>query len=370
MVDVSRRMLIGAAAAAPAVTALAAAPETPVTGLPRIGPAPETAHLLLNENPYGPAPSAIRAMADLADRGCYYNFAVAPRLTAMIAERLGVGEDQVVVGNGSFELLAAALADWGIRGSIVSPELTFDEPLRPAEAHGAKVVRVPLGADMGIDLAALKAAAGPETALVHICNPNNPTGMLIDPAALRGFVRAMDPKVTVLIDEAYNELTDLPEQSSVADLVREGRNVIISRTFSKIYGMAGLRVGYTVSSAANAARIRGRLLTIGINNAGLAAALASYQDSGFARFSKERIVEARGILLDSIRRAGLRVLPSQANFLFVEVPDADALQKAMAARGIMIRGAYGKWTRWSRVSTGKIEHVRRYAEALPALVKG
>ena len=222
---------------------------------------------------------------------------------------------------------------------------------------------------MGVDLAALAAAVTPDTAMVYLCNPNNPTGMLIDPAALRTFIRALPPHVTVLIDEAYNELTNAPEQASVVDLVREGRNVIVTRTFSKIYGMAGLRVGYAIGSAENAERIRKRATTIGCTTPSLAAALACYNDTGFTRFSKEKVVEARTILLDAIKAAGLRVLPSQANFLFVEVPDADALRDAMAKRGIAIRGAYGKWTRWSRVSTGKIEHVRRYAEALPALVK-
>ena len=101
----------------------------------------------------------------------------------------------------------------------------------------------------------------------------------------------------------------------------------------------------------------------------LAAALACYQDTGFMRLSKEKVLEARGILLTAIKGAGLRVLPSEANFLFVEVPDANAVRDAMAKRGIAIRGAYGKWTRWSRVSTGKIEHVRRYAEALPQVVR-
>lgn len=368
--DFSRRMLIGAAAAAP--VALAEAPsfaQAAAPGLPRFGPAPDAAHLVFNENPYGPAPSAIRAMAETADKGCYYTFGIGPKLAATIADRFRVRPDQVSLGNGSFELLSAAALDWGAQGPIVCPELMFDEPLRQAEAAGAKIVRVPLGADMGVDLAAIADRARHGASMVYLCNPNNPTGMVIDPAALRAFIRAIDPRVTVLIDEAYNELTDNPAQSSVADLVREGRNVIISRTFSKIYGMAGLRVGYTISSADHAQRIQRHLMTIGVNNAGLAAALASYNDEGFMRFSKERVVEARTILLGAIKRAGLRVLPSQANFLFVEVPDADALQKAMAAKGVIIRGAYDKWPRWSRVSTGKIEHVQRYAAALPDALK-
>ena len=364
---ISRRTLIGAAAAAPAVAASRPG-WAQNSELPRFGPAVGEAHLVFNENPYGPAPSAIRAMADVAAQGCSYVDDIEPRLIDMIAERFGVGRDQVALGNGSYELLSAAGLAWGAKGAILCPELMFDEPLGQAARQGARIVHVSLAADMGVDLAALAAGARPGTSLVYLCNPNNPTGMLLDPGALRAFVRAMDPKITVLVDEAYNELTDRPEQSSVVDLVREGRNLIVTRTFSKIYGMAGLRVGYAISSPGNIARIRERALTIGVNSAGLAAALACYQDTGFTRFSKERILEARGLILEATRRAGLRVLPSQANFVFVEVPDANAMRKAMAERGIMIRGAYGQWTRWSRVSTGRIEHVRRYAEALPQVL--
>ncbi len=365
--DFSRRMLIGAAAAAPAVAALAK--DSAPAAESAFGPAAAEAHLLFNENPYGPAPSAIRAMADAASAGCYYPDTANERLAAMIAERFRVKPEQVELGNGSFEILSRIGLDWGAKGAIVCPELMFEEPLRQAEARGTKLVRLPLAADMGVDLAALAAAVAPDTAMVYLCNPNNPTGMLIEPAALRGFIRALPPHVTVLIDEAYNELTNAPEQASVVDLVREGRNVIVTRTFSKIYGMAGLRVGYSISSTENAERIRMRATTIGCGSPALAAALACYQDTGFMRFSKEKVLEARGILLTAIKGAGLRVLPSETNFLFVEVPDANAVRDAMAKRGIAIRGAYGKWTRWSRVSTGKIEHVRRYAEALPEVVR-
>ena len=365
--DISRRGMIGFAAGTAlvgATTSRAASPR-PV----HFGPPAGEAHLIYNENPYGPAPSAIRAMAESASQGSYYVDDIAPKLAAMIAERHRVAPEQVVLGNGSSEVLAAAAMAWGARGAILTSELTFDESLHYAEPKGVKLVRQPLARDMGIDLAGLAARVGPDIALVHICNPNNPTGMLLEPAALRGFIRSGRPGTTVLVDEAYNELTDHPMADSMVDLVREGRDVIVTRTFSKIYGMAGLRVGYAITTSANAQRIRDWNMTIGLNSAGLAAALASYNDIGFLTYSRSRIAEGRSMLVAAIKAAGLRCLPSQANFVFVEVPDADRLQKAMAARGIMIRGAYGKWHNWSRVSTGKIEHIRRYAETLPQLVR-
>ena len=368
--DISRRSLIGIAAgtalAGPgAARLLAAQPALPV----QFGPPAGEAHLIYNENPYGPAPSAIRAMAQTAAQGSYYIDDIAPKLTALIAARHRVAPEQVVLGNGSSEVLAAAALAWGKTGAILTSELTFDEALHYAQPKGVTLVRQPLVPDMSIDLVGLAARAGPDIALVHICNPNNPTGMLLAPAALRGFIRNVRPGTTVLIDEAYNELTDHPLADSMVDLVREGRDVIVTRTFSKIYGMAGLRVGYAISTPANAKRIRDWNMTIGLNSAGLAAALASYNDTGFLAYSRARISQGRAMLVAAAKAAGLRSLPSQANFVFVEVPDADALQKAMAAHGIMIRGAYGRWHNWSRVSTGKIEHIRRYVEALPQLVR-
>lgn len=367
MVELSRRALIGASAAG----AVALGSRLEAAGkseAPVFGPAPGVAQLSLNENPYGPAPAALRAMADAAARGCYYPDAANDRLTAMIAERAGVAPEQVVLGNGSFEVLANVALAWGQGGAILTPELLFDAPLQRATALGVKRVTVPLAPDMAIDLAAVAARVGPDIGLVYLCNPNNPTGMALDPAALRAFIRALPPGLPVLVDEAYNELAENPAQATMLDLVREGRNVIVTRTFSKIYGLAGLRVGYAIAGREAAARLQAQSATMGLSSAALSAAIASFDDQPFLRFSRERIVEARGLIVEAAQRAGARTLPSQTNFVFVEVPDADTLRDRMAARGITIRGAYGKWRQWSRVSTGRIEDVRRYAAALPELL--
>jgi histidinol-phosphate aminotransferase len=220
---------------------------------------------------------------------------------------------------------------------------------------------------MGVDLDAMAGAAvASKASMIYLCNPNNPTAMLADPQALRALSARLPAQTTLLVDEAYNELTDQPRQNSVVDLVAAGRNVIVSRTFSKIYGLAGLRIGYILSTPANAERINSNIMTIDLGTASVAAAIASLNDEAFMAFSKNRILEGRGIILDAVRRAGLEALPSQANFVFVRVPDANAVKAHMAERGIIIRGAYGKWKNWSRVSTGRIEDVRRYAAELPA----
>lgn len=145
--------------------------------------------------------------------------------------------------------------------------------------------------------------------------------------------------------------------------------MIVCRTFSKIYGMAGLRVGYAITSEANALRIRSHMMSLGGNLARIAAAIANYDDTPFLDQSRAMVLEGRAMIIDAVAKAGLTALPSQTNFVFVQVPDADALRDAMAERGIAIRGACGPWTGYSRVSTGKLDDVARYTAALPELAQ-
>ena len=359
--------LTGSLGALP-LSALGAAAAAPMAE-PDFGPKIGQALLSRNENPYGPAPSALRAMAETARMGCYYADRGLQRLTAMIAERHGVAPAQVVVGAGSTEILCAIALAWGRKGAILCPDLFWDTTVIYGERQGVTSIRVPLAADMNVDLPAMAAKAADGVALVQLCNPNNPTGMLIEPAALRSFAAQVTPHATLLVDEAYNELTDRPEDNAMIDLVRSGKDVIVCRTFSKIYGMAGLRVGYAITSEANAARIQSYLMSFGGNLAGLAAAIASYDDTAFLSQSRAAVLEGRAMIMDAVGRAGLDALPSQTNFVFVKVPDANALQGAMAQKGISIRGSYGEWKGYSRVSTGKLEDVSRYAAALPELAQ-
>lgn len=367
----TRRNFLGAASLA---GGLAAAPVPVLAAAPRIEPdfGPKIGQALLsrNENPYGPAPSALRAISETAQMGCYYTDRGNEKLTAMIAERHGVSPSQVVIGDGSTEILCAIALAWGRKGAILCPDLFWDTTVVYGERQGVNSIRVPLTADMSLDLAAMAAKTGGGVSLVQICNPNNPTGMLIPAADLRAFAASVTPKVTLLIDEAYNELTDRPDDNAMIDLVRSGLDVIVCRTFSKIYGMAGLRVGYAITSEENAERIRSHLMSFGGNLAGIAAAIASYNDNAFLSQSRAMVLEGRAMIMDAVAKAGLTALPSQTNFIFVKVPDANALRDAMGEKGIAIRGAYGAaWRGYSRVSTGKLEDVARYAAALPELAE-
>lgn len=367
----TRRSILGAASLA---SGLAAAPLPVLAAAPRVEPdfGPKIGQALLsrNENPYGPAPSALRAISESAQMGCYYTDRGTEKLTAMIAERHGVSPSQVVIGEGSTEILCAIALAWGRKGAILCPDLFWDTTVVYGERQGVQSIRVPLAADMSLDLTALAAKVTDGVSLIQICNPNNPTGMLIPAPDLRAFAASAAPKATVLIDEAYNELTDRPDDNAMIDLVRSGLDVIVCRTFSKIYGMAGLRVGYAITSQDNAARIRAHLMSFGGNLAGIAAAIASYNDTAFLNQSRAMVLEGRAMIMDAVAKAGLTALPSQTNFVFVKVPDANALRDAMGERGIAIRGAYGAaWRGYSRVSTGKLDDVARYAAALPELAQ-
>lgn len=335
---------------------------------PDFGPTNGTALLSRNENPYGPAPSAIKAITENAKMGCYYTDRGLEKLHHMIAERHNVDVKQVVVGSGSTEILCAISIAWGRDGPILCPDLFWDTTVKYGERQGVKSIRVPLTSDMNVDLAGIEAGLTDEVSLIQICNPNNPTGVLIPSADLRSFAGRTSGKATLLVDEAYNELTDAPDDNTMIDMVRGGADMIVCRTFSKIYGMAGLRVGYAITSEANAERIRSHMMSFGGNLGGVAAALGCYNDFDFLGKSRAMVLEGREMIMEAVAKAGLSALPSQTNFVYVEVPDADAVQKAMMDRGIRIRGAYGKWTQYSRVSTGMIADVARYAKALPEVI--
>lgn len=330
------------------------------------GPDPADAHLVFNENPFGPSPKALQAIASASTQGAYYQGRSIQYLMDMIAETNGVSSDHVMISSGSYEALTAIAMAYASEGATLGPDLYWDTTARWAEDKGfSKIVRVPMGKDLEVDLDALAARVDDDIALVHIVNPNNPTGRLIPPAKLAKFIKDVSPKTTVLVDEAYIELSDDPEGNSMMEFVRRGENVIIARTFSKIYGMAGLRVGYTLAAPEILKKVQPYLVS-SPNVAGIAAAIASYQDTEFLSMSKTRLVEARQMITEGVAAHGLKALPSQTSFVFVDTgASADAYQKKMAQKGILIRGAYGTYTPYSRVSCGYAEDVQRYLDAIP-----
>lgn len=377
--QISRRlMLTGAAGASLAAAASSAAraaekkgafPPSAHLGAPLLGPEDGVALLARNENPYGPSQSALKMVEYAATKGAYYPDSAYPRLAEMIAERHGVSPGQIAITTGSGEALSAVALIYGPKGPIVAPRLFWDTTALYAEKLGmAEIVRVPLAADMSVDLAAIEAAVTGETGLVQLCNPNNPTGLVSEAKTFKAAVKRMAKKTAVLVDEAYMELADDPEGDTCVDLIKAGDNVIVARTFSKIYGMAGLRIGYTISSEETAAKIRGTAMSW-ISGAGLAAAIGAYNDHQFLDFSRAKIVEARDMIAAKTKELGMKALPSQTNFVYFKSgKQANDLAKTMADNKILIRGQYMDYNEWTRVSTGRLEDVERFCAFLPEAV--
>lgn len=373
-----RGFLLGAAAtvagasALKAGIALADGHGREMAEMPLFGPLPGVAKLDSNENPYGPSPAALAAIRDASTHGAYYVERAPLRLREMIAERHGVEPDYVTLSSGSSGGLVACAVEAGTRGNILAPDLFWDTTSKSVEDQGiAEIVRLPKHPDLEIDLDAMYAAIDDSISMVQIVNPNNPTGMLMDAAAVRDFCIKASKKATVLVDEAYNEVTDSPGDNSMVSLVKAGHDVIVARTFSKIYGMAGLRVGYLIADPEKI-RAMGRygIGWYGLNQSGIAAALACYDDQDFMDASRAKIREGREMVYSALKGNGLTGLPSQTNFIFVNLGaiDADAFQAAMAEENVLIRGIYRDYKHMSRVSMGRLEHVQMYVDALPRVL--
>ena len=378
MSSFSRRSFLGSSVAAAglatgvAVSGVSTA-SAETTKSPAYGPAAGVAKLNANENPYGPSPAALKEAFEATRLGAYYVGASVPMLKAMIAERHGVTPEHIALSSGSSGVLTYIATAAGAKGNILTPDLFWDTTARMGTRHAGEVVRLPKDDGLAIDLDAMFAAIDDTISMVQVTNPNNPTGLVLDGEALRAFCKRASRKATVLVDEAYNELTEDPEYTSMVDLVREGYDVIVARTFSKIYGMAGMRVGYTIASPETTEKM---ILDYGLgsyamNQGGLAAAVASYNDLAFLEMSKSKILEAKDMISSGLKEAGLSALPSATNFMFVNLGalNAETFRQKMAERNVHIRGIYRDYNNWSRVSMGRLEHVQMYVDALPAVLE-
>ncbi|GLR70213.1 pyridoxal phosphate-dependent aminotransferase [Agaribacter marinus] len=374
----SRRLFLGRSLAASAVGAtgiltssgLAMANKAAVDKL-YYGPKPGIAKLNANENPFGPSPDALKAMTEAVSAGgAYYAYPAAIKLIDMLGEYYGLERENIALSAGSSPILSFAAMAATTKGTILGPDLFWDTTSKlPIKSGGPEIKRVANTADLAIDLDALYDAIDDKVGMVHVCNPNNPTGRIVDPVKLKEFCIKASKKTLVLVDEAYNELIDDPVKHSMVPLIKQGHNIIVARTFSKIYGLAGLRVGYMLGAAENIEWInRYGLGGYTINQAGLAAAIASFNDQAFMSFSRDKIAEAKGIIYDAVKANGLTALPSSTNFVFVNLGkdgDANTFRKAMEKENILIRGQYRTYKPWSRVSAGRIADVKRYAAAMP-----
>jgi histidinol-phosphate aminotransferase len=317
-----------------------------------------------NENPYGPSPAALRAMTDAFGLAWRYPDEHADALGAALAEMHGVAPEHILLGNGSGEILkvaAAALTGPG-RGLVVA-EPTFEAIARHAAINGAQVSKIPLTADYRHDLA--KMLAVKDVGLIYICNPNNPTASLTPKTELRAFIAQTPPQTIVLVDEAYHHYAESNDYESMIPLVASHPNLIVARTFSKIYGMAGLRCGYCVAHPEVSARLRAQQTWDSMNIMALTAALASLQDTQHVADGRRMNSAVKQQVCTELERMRLSYIPSAANFLMVDLRrDVRPFIKAMGERHVEVGRFFPALPTHMRVTIGTQEQMQTFLAAL------
>ena len=329
--------------------------------------ASEIIKLASNENPLGPSPKALHAMREALERAHFYPDGGGWELRGAIAAKLGLERENVILGNGSneiIEFIGHAFLNPG--DEVVTAGHAFAVYSLMAQLFGAKTVEVP---DPGYthDLPAMLAAITPQTRQVFIANPNNPTGTMVGQDAIDRFMDKVPDHVLVIFDEAYFEFLDEPPD--VIRFVREGRNVVVMRTFSKIQGLAALRIGYGVAPVGLASVLQKTRQPFNANGIAQAGAVAGLQDEDHMRKTREITFEGRRFFETEFKALGLEYVPSSANFVLVRVGDGDRVFKELLARGIIVRAMRSyKMPDWIRVSVGTMEQNRRFIRELPEVL--
>ena len=328
--------------------------------------APGAIRLNSNENAYGPGDAARKAILDSLSEANRYPRVFIAQLKEEIAKRERLTPEHVLITAGSTELLGLAGLYFGLHGGeLLACHPTFDFMMMYAERIGCKWARTHLDEDHQYDLNALSKLTSANTKLIFICNPNNPTGVDIPANTLKSFCEEYASQYPVFVDEAYLELSPNGHFSSMASLISSHPKLIVGRTFSKVHGLAGMRIGYALAQPdiikGMADLHIGRAITLSVPAA--AAALASLNDSAFETFSRGKIIEDRTMVRASFDKWGVEYLPSAANFLFFK-NDKFSMDpvKALAQDNIFIR-SYDYLPGWSRVSIGTTEEMTAFVNA-------
>ncbi len=339
------------------------------------------ARLLANENPFGPSKKAKEALMGEVDKGYLYDFEKKMEFGKMITSKYGLKlpeetgfgpakDSPIMLGAGSTELLLAASVAYGQNGGkILSADPTYMSLVRSAQNVGAEWETVPLTKEYVHDLNRLADAVSDDHSLVYICNPNNPTGTSVNPDELRSFCKEVSKKKPIFIDEAYIDYTPDPDKYSMIDLVAEGYNVIVTRTFSKLHAFAGLRIGFTVALPEVITEMSKYSNGGGnIASTSIAAAIASYRDIEYQSYAREMNTKSKDFLYKTLESAGYEYIPSDTNFvLFPLKMDSKRFQEEMMNRGVGVRSWSFDNKEWCRVSIGTMESMEYFAEAFNEL---
>ncbi len=328
------------------------------------------AKLNANENPYGPPKSAQKAVIDSVSGGNRYAWREMKGLMEKIAEKENVTTKHIMMGPGSSDLLEkVAIVKLMNGGNVVAADPTYMSLLRVAESVGASTKMIPTTSNWAHDLDAMAEAVDAETKLVYICNPNNPVGAMTPAKALEAFCKKVSKTVPIFIDEAYMELAYGPEAVTMSPLVAEGYNIVVCRTFSKIMGMAGLRIGFMLAQPEFIDEIgsitRGGM---GISLTSIGAATAAYGDDSFQSMTKTKNDAAKKYVTGALKEMGYAPIPSFTNFMMFPIAmEGKSFLKKMTAQGVGVRAFSIHDQDMCRVSMGTMEEMKTFISALKTI---
>ena len=318
-----------------------------------------------NENPYGPSEKAKKAIIDILSEANRYPFGTVEELKAVLAAKEGVTKDHIHIGAGSGDLLCQAGVAFGVEGGrILSGFPTFWLLMNYAEVFNATWDKVNLNEKLEFDYDKLASSIKSDTKLVFICNPNNPSGTLVDPQKVKIFCEDVSKKIPVYADEAYLEFLEPSQQISMVELVKKDMNVIVSRTFSKVYGLAGMRIGYIVAKPDLIKKIAKYGADVPMSQTAIAAAQASLGDEPFMAMVRNKNAASRKVITDYLDQRKFMYGKSLTNFVFFQAPkDGKTILKKMDEAGYLIRIWDYQQKEWCRVSIGTEDEMKGFVKA-------
>jgi histidinol-phosphate aminotransferase len=374
-ISISRRKfarLLGAGAAVAVARPAFSFAGAPPDSQPAAPAAGAVVRLSSNENPYGPSTKALKAMTDAFGLSCRYPDDTAELLVEALAKENGVNRDQILLGDGSGEILKVCAETFtgpingkngpAGRGKLVVADPTFEAILAHAKVYGADTVKVPLTLTFSHDLPKMTFAA--KEGLIYICNPNNPTASITPKGEMSAFIAKAPRQTMILVDEAYHHYADSPDYESVIPLIKDNPNLIVARTFSKIYGMAGLRCGYCIAQRETIERMRPHQSWDSVNLMALAAATASLGDPDQVANGRRLNSEAKAFVIGELDKMGFEQIPSQANFIMFNVkrPVVPLIQ-ALKQRNVHVGRLFPALPNHMRLTIGKKTEMETFLTA-------
>jgi histidinol-phosphate aminotransferase len=323
-----------------------------------------------NESPFGISPNARNAITDSINLSNRYPHRQYTRLIDLIAERENVSPDHIILGAGSTEVMVTLIHFTKDRGEILLGDPTYFDFVYYATQSDCYLKKVRLNDNFTYHLDAMEKQISERTGLVYLCNPINPTGTITPASRLQPFCEQASKQALVVVDEAYHEYVEDEAYSSMISLVKQEKNIIVTRTFSKIFGLAGLRIGYGIAHPETITKLEKWSRNFApVSWLSLQAAIASYQDREFIQTTKEKNKQMRQFLWRELEKLGLACIPSHTNFVLFQIDqDARELAKKLEESKILVRpfGFHDK--QWIRVSCGTKQELQTFVSALAALI--